>query len=67
MQFHKQWVNADNLPEVTWNNQYDEIDDSIVLQILLRYRLQGCETYLLPQNDSLPLNNTREDILIVKR
>lgn len=45
----------------------ERIDDSIVMSILLRFRKFGCETYLLPQPNTLPFANRREDILIIKR
>ena len=43
------------------------IDDSVIFSILQRYRSMGCESYLLEQLSGLPMNNTREDILIVKQ
>jgi 2-polyprenyl-3-methyl-5-hydroxy-6-metoxy-1,4-benzoquinol methylase len=45
----------------------ERIDDSVVMSILIRFRQFGCETYLLPQPESLPFSNRREDILIIKR
>jgi len=52
----------------TFHNDIDlKIDDAVVLSILMRYRNYGCETYLMPQKDNLPMANRREDILIVKR
>jgi len=65
--FHKQWSGNDNVPEVRWIDDYEEIDDSVIIQLLLRYRSMGLETYLLPQKDGLPMNHTREDILICRR
>jgi cyclopropane fatty-acyl-phospholipid synthase-like methyltransferase len=49
------------------HEDYERIDDSVVLAILLRFRSFGCETYLLPQANGLPFSNRREDILIIKR
>jgi hypothetical protein len=43
-----------------------KIDDGVVFGILQRYRNFGFDTYLLPQNDNLPIANRREDILIKK-
>uniref|UniRef100_UPI00404725C3 class I SAM-dependent methyltransferase n=1 Tax=Algoriphagus sp. TaxID=1872435 RepID=UPI00404725C3 len=45
----------------------ERLDDSVVISILSRYRNFGFETYLLPQSNSLPFSNRREDILIIKR
>lgn len=43
-----------------------EVDDALVFAFLARYRGRGCETYLLPQGAGLPLNFTREDVLVVR-
>ena len=44
----------------------NRMDDSILVNILLRYRLQGFNSYLLPQDNRLPYSNVRDDILIQK-
>ncbi|MBN8693332.1 MAG: class I SAM-dependent methyltransferase [Bacteroidetes bacterium] len=49
------------------DNRDQKMDDSIVLAIVARLRRFGCEAYLVPQNDNLPMANRREDILVVKR
>lgn len=49
------------------DNRDQKMDDSIVLAIVTRLRRFGCEAYLMPQNDNLPMSNRREDILIIKR
>ncbi len=67
IEFHKKWSGDDTIPQVDWNDSYLDIDDSVVIQLLQRYRSMGMETYLLPQPDGLPMNQTREDILICKR
>ncbi len=65
--FHQNWAKSDTIPEVHWNKlTVSQIDDSIIFSILQRYRSMGYETYLLPQKDGLPMNKTREDILIVR-
>lgn len=48
-------------------NRSQKMDDSIVLTIITRLRRFGSEAYLVPQNDSLPMANRREDILVIKR
>jgi hypothetical protein len=48
-------------------NRDQKMDDTILMAIVARMRRFGCETYLLPQQDDLPMSNRREDILIVKR
>jgi hypothetical protein len=41
-------------------------DDGVLLGLLLRYRQAGFESYLVPQGRSLPMQNRREDLLIVR-
>lgn len=64
--FHRKWSAQAEDPEISWVEDYEEIDDSVVLHLLLRYRLMGMQTYLLPQGEGLPMNHTREDILICR-
>jgi hypothetical protein len=55
------------VPEVHYNQvEPRQIDDSVMLSLLMRARAQGCDAYLLPQRDDLPMANRREDILIRK-
>lgn len=44
-----------------------EITDSIILDLLKRYRIFGYETYILPQPDTLAYHNVRDDIVILKK
>jgi hypothetical protein len=41
-----------------------QIDDAVVLGILARARAAGFQTFALPQGETLPMANRREDILI---
>ena len=67
IKFHQEWSGTNEIPKVEWNIlQPEEMDESVIFSILQRYRNMGYETYLLPQKDGLPMNKTREDILIVK-
>lgn len=66
-QFHKEFMNTDQDPEVELGKfEPGQIDDGIIIGILQRYRGFGFDTYLLQQNELLPFANRREDILIVK-
>ena len=66
--FHMKWSSSQTCPNVCWNKLEPLcIDDSVIFSILQRYRSMGCESYLLEQLSGLPMNNTREDILIVKQ
>lgn len=65
--FHQNFTETNTLPEVKHLvHEPGQIDDGVVFGILQRYRNFGYETYLLPQNQDLPMANRREDILIVK-
>lgn len=67
IKFYQEWSGSKKIPKSTWNILKEGvIDDSIVFAILQRYRNMECETYLLPQKEGLPINKTREDILIVR-
>ena len=66
----KSFLNKDFSKNKSVNIKHDRderIDDTIVLSILSRFRSFGYETYLLPQDNDLPMGNRREDILIQKR
>lgn len=65
--FHMRWAKGKPPPRIQWLATYEDFDDSVVSQLFLRYRLMGLETYILPQGEGLPLNQTREDLLIVRR
>jgi len=63
--FHRSWSGEEPPTQDRWT-EYDGFDDSVVLHLMLRYRSMGMETYLLPQTEGLPMNNTREDLLVCK-
>jgi len=66
-EFHKNFYGSDSEPEVNFHKiEYAQIDDSIVISIIMRARLAGYHAYLLPQASNLPMENRREDILIIK-
>lgn len=66
---HREYTgDPDAIPKVDlFEIEYGKLDDAIIFAIMQRYRAAGLETYLLPQDDKLPMANRREDILIVKR
>ncbi len=67
IKFHKKFSGKDELPDIGFNNiEFGKLDDGAVLGIMLRYRSFGYDTYLLPQNNKLPMANRREDVLIRK-
>jgi hypothetical protein len=67
VKFHQEFTGTESVPEVHYNQvEPRQIDDSVMLSLLMRARAQGCDAYLLPQHDDLPMANRREDILIRK-
>ncbi len=66
---HREYTgDPDAMPQVDlFELEYGKLDDAIIFAIMQRYRAAGLETYLLPQDERLPMANRREDILIVKR
>jgi len=73
-EFDKKWresikTNGQNeaaIPTLAEDDQMVCFDDSLVLDILMRYREMGFHAYLLSQPSYLSFGCTREDILIVK-
>lgn len=67
VEFHQTFTGTKTLPQVDLLTlKTHKIDDGIIFGILQRYRNAGFESYLLPQPETLPMHNRREDILIVK-
>lgn len=67
IKYHQMFTGEKGIPKVDFNVlELEKIDDSVISSILFRYRSAGFESYLLPQSDSLPMANRREDILLRK-
>ncbi len=65
--FHRDFTQSENNPVVEFNKIEDgQIDDSIVMGLVNRARLQGFDAYVMPQQADLPMANRREDILIIR-
>jgi SAM-dependent methyltransferase len=64
--FHRKLMNDNSKPNIPKGVEPGRIDDDVIAALLERYRKLGYETYLLPQPASLPLSNSREDILITR-
>ena len=65
--FHHDFTQSGNDPVVEFNKIEDgQIDDSIVMGLVNRARLQGFDAYIMPQQADLPMANRREDILIIR-
>ena len=67
VRFHQQFMNTTEAPEVHFNVPDEgQIDDALLFGLMLRCRSAGFDSYLLPQPESLPMANRREDLLIRK-
>jgi cyclopropane fatty-acyl-phospholipid synthase-like methyltransferase len=65
--FHKAFTSTDTEPETqTSTGEFEKIDDSVVIGLLLRARAAGFDAYVLPQRPDLPYANRREDLLCMR-
>jgi len=65
VKFHQEFTETKAHPEVVFNRvERGQIDDAVIMGLVMRARAQGCDAYVLPQRDDLPMANRREDILI---
>jgi len=63
--FHQEYMGKVEVPKVEYNVlETGNMDDSVILGLVARARMQGFHAWILPQNSSLPMANRREDILI---
>jgi cyclopropane fatty-acyl-phospholipid synthase-like methyltransferase len=64
-EYHRRFTGSDEPPEVSFNAvEPDLIDDSVLMGLVARARASGCDAYLVPQAESLPMSNRREDLLV---
>jgi hypothetical protein len=67
VRFHQRFMKTDKMPSVSFNTlEEHQIDDSVIMSIISRSRNAGFDAYWLPQQNTLPMANRREDILIIK-
>jgi hypothetical protein len=65
IRFHQTFMQTDGLPDVKFNRpEPGKIDDAVIAGLMHRAQLAGCDAYLLPQPESLPMANRRDDLLI---
>lgn len=65
--FHRAFTGRDEDPDVRFNEPSPgKIDDAVLLGLIQRAQLAGCDAYLLPQAEGLPMANRRDDLLIAK-
>lgn len=67
VKYHQDFMKTMSAPQVNFNCiEPRQIDDSIILALINRCRVQGFNAYILPQSSDLPMSNRREDILVYK-
>ncbi|HEY0171431.1 MAG TPA: hypothetical protein VGB98_10445 [Pyrinomonadaceae bacterium] len=67
VEFHREFTGTETSPEVVFNRvERGQIDDAVVLSLVARARAEGCDAYVVPQREDLPMANRREDILVRK-
>lgn len=67
IRYHQKFTRTKTLPDLSFQSaEKNEINDSVILSILRRYRSRGFDTYLLSQPEELSMSNRREDILIYR-
>jgi hypothetical protein len=65
--FHRAFTGRDEPYLVDFNAPTPgKIDDAMLVGMVRRARAAGCDAYLLPQADALPMANRREDLLIAR-
>jgi SAM-dependent methyltransferase len=65
--YHRAFAGGAPPPAQTlYETQLGRIDDSVLLAMMQRAQLAGCDAYLLPQPDTLPMFNRRDDLVIRK-
>jgi SAM-dependent methyltransferase len=66
-EFHRAFTGSDEDPDVTWSGiERAMIDDAVVLGLVARARAAGFDAHVVPQAESLPMANRREDLLIYR-
>jgi hypothetical protein len=67
VRYHKAYMRTEEPPSIgAFDPPNDQIDDGVILGIVDRMRRRGFDAYVIPQSESLPLANRREDILILR-
>ena len=63
--FHKKFMKTTQSPTIEhYKIQRNTIDESVLNALVERARANGCHGYLLPQPNTLPMYNRRDDLLI---
>ena len=63
-EFHRAFMGSDEPAPSPEALARRPIDDAVVMDLVARARRAGCDAYVVPQAEDLPLANRREDIVI---
>ena len=62
---HRAYTGRDEDPPLELDQRvHGKIDDGVLSGMIHRAQAAGCDAYLLPQDDRLPMGNRRDDLLI---
>jgi hypothetical protein len=65
--FHQAFTGASEPPRVEFNvPSPGKIDDAVLMGLMQRAQLAGCDAWLVPQSADLPMANRRDDLLLGK-
>lgn len=65
--YHKKFMNTTQPPVVEhYQVKRNSIDEAVLNAIVARAQAAGCNAYIVPQPESLPMHNRRDDIIIQK-
>jgi len=65
--YHKAFTGEDAPPKLPlFEDATGRIDDGVLLAMIQRAHQAGCDAYLVPQADHLPMANRRDDLIIRK-
>jgi SAM-dependent methyltransferase len=65
--YHRAFTGRPDTPDVRhYVVEAGKIDDSVLLGMMQRAQLAGCDAYLVPQSGKLPMANRRDDLIISK-
>ncbi|MCP3982076.1 MAG: class I SAM-dependent methyltransferase [bacterium] len=67
IQFHKEFMQTEDAPDVEFNAvEPQQMDDAVLLGLVMRARAAGFDAYWMPQPAELPMANRREDLLVIR-
>lgn len=65
--FHRDFTGSSEPMPVTFNEPVPgKIDDAVLLGLMMRAQAAGCDAYLVPQGEALPMANRRDDLILAR-